>query len=237
VGCAVAAGALVATADASREATPAERAQLFRVSEPARYVRDQVPLRCGHVTMRVSNDRAYALVAPKFSASADCSRFGSNGYELFRRTPPAWTRVFVGSDPPPCSYAVPRDLTPCLKGSGPGPRYRSAVTTVAKRGYAATAAGWDEEADFNALVGRATVRGTRTVRVFFFRLGRLVGWDTQRGRPRVSYAWRGDDVIALRYFASRPSVQCRSPTEVRFVLRGRLLLRLDRLPTDAGCRR
>jgi hypothetical protein len=187
--------------------------------------------------MRVSNDGVYALVAPKFSPFAKCSRFGLNGYELFRRTPPSWTRVFVGSDPPPCPYAVPVDLTPCLRSAKPGPRYRSAARTVAERGYSELAARWDEDAAFNALIGRRTVDGTRTVRVFFFRFGQAVGSDTQKVRLRVSYAWRGDDVIAIRYFARRPSAQCRSPTEVRFVLRGRRLVPLDRLPTGAGCRR
>jgi hypothetical protein len=187
--------------------------------------------------MRVSNDGVYALVAPEFSPSADCSRFGFNGYELFRRTPPSWTRVFVGSDPPPCSYAVPVDLTTCLEGAKPGPRYRSAVRTLAERGYSAVAATWDEDAAFNALIGRRTVDGTRTVRVFFFRFGHAVGSDTRGVQLRLSYPWRGDDVIAIRYLARRPSAQCRSPTEVRFVLRGPRLVRLDRLPTAAGCRR
>jgi hypothetical protein len=226
----------VSLAAAARDATPAERGQLFRASAHARDIREHAPSRCAEIVMRVSG--SFALVEPRFALAPRCARFASNGYELFRRTPPSWTRVFVGSDPPPCSYGVPRDLVRCLAGHRHGPNYRRATLELARRGYRPGAVAWDEQQRFNAVTATRKTGSPRR-RVFFFLGSALVAVDTRLGSADVALAWRGDEVIALRYRFRGPPA-CRLARMVRFVLRHGRVVPLDRVPpvvSAAGCRR
>jgi len=43
-----------------------------------------------------------------------CIRYASDGFFILRRTT-RWRIIYNGSDPPPCSMSIPRDLIGCLK--------------------------------------------------------------------------------------------------------------------------
>lgn len=219
---------VASVAVAARPASAAERQQLFRASAKARYVRAHVPARCVRIRMVLSDNGEYAFVGASFTASPDCERFGFNGYELFRRIGSAWMRIFVGSDPPPCSYAVPHDLVACLETPPPGPNNRIARAELVGRGYQVRGESWDEEQQFNALVVGHRRGGGSRERVFFFSRSTLVGADSPVGSGHVALAWRGDDVIALAYGLTGRG--CPAARTVRFVLRDGRLARLDPLP-------
>jgi hypothetical protein len=167
--------------------------------------------------VRISANGVFGKVEPRFSTAARCSRWASNGYELFRRTPPSWTPIFGGSDPPPCSFGVSRDLSPCLTlPQGSRANLAAASRAVRRLGFTPRPGPWEEDLEFNALVAQ---HGS-LAETFFFQATKLVGTDPVGRLPRT-YAWRGDDVIAIRY-----GTRC---APVRYELESARVKRLDSL--------
>lgn len=109
-------GATIApTGLAERAPTPRQRAALT-LALPSSIRSD--PVGCVWLSIAVSNNGKYAIVAPVFldATRMPCLRYASNGYWLLKRSPVKWVIVFNGSDPPPCSLRVPRDLvSSCLR--------------------------------------------------------------------------------------------------------------------------
>jgi hypothetical protein len=207
--------AIVAIAAAARAPTPTERASILRASPIAHYLA-HAPTSCVHIDVAVSRDGLFAEVGARFGSAKACTRWTFNGFELFRRTPPSWTLIYVGSDPPPCSFGVARDLVACIAyPQGPRPHLAAAKRLVRRLGFLPRPGPWEEALEFNALVA---ARGSVT-RVYFFRGARLLG--TGGGTTVPTYAWRGEDVIAIRY-ASRCA-------PVRYALHAGRLRRLDPL--------
>jgi len=69
-----------------------------------------------HISTR--NPR-YAFTGLEFlnwrNPHSGCVRYVGNGFYILKRTRTRWRLVYEGSDPPPCSLRVPRDLTSCLR--------------------------------------------------------------------------------------------------------------------------
>jgi hypothetical protein len=207
---------LAVAAPAARAPTPRERQALLQASALARSLA-RAPAGCVTFDVRVSADGVFGKLEPRFRTAARCSRWASNGYELFRWTPPSWTLIFAGSDPPPCSFGVSRDLTPCLNlPQGSRANFAAAARVVRRLGFQPRPGPWEEELEFNALVAE---HGS-LVRTFFFQAAKLLGTDSG-GRTARTYAWRGDDVIAIRYGTRCPPV--------RYELESGRLRRLDAL--------
>jgi hypothetical protein len=103
----------VSTADAARQPTFRER-EALTAALPS-YVR-RIPVGCVFLHMRVSRNGRYAEVNPAFlSATRDpCLRYAFDGFWILRRSA-RWKIIYGGSDPPPCSLRVPRDLITCLR--------------------------------------------------------------------------------------------------------------------------
>ena len=105
-------GADVPSAHAARPPTFNER-EALTLALPA-WLR-RYPVGCVWLSMSVSNNRRYAIVAPAFlnATRPPCLRYASNGYWILKKSP-SWRIVFNGSVMPPCSLGVPRDLTKCF---------------------------------------------------------------------------------------------------------------------------
>jgi hypothetical protein len=55
------------------------------------------------------------LLEPGSPKSDPCLRYAANGFWILEKTS-RWKIVFNGSDGPPCSVGVPKDLGGCLRG-------------------------------------------------------------------------------------------------------------------------
>lgn len=115
---AVLAAGFPATTHAARAPTRIERVYITRAL-PA-YDRS-LPAGCVFFDTRVSTQAPYARVDPVYlvdwnRSSDPCARYAANGFYLLRRVSVTrWRIVHNGSDPPPCSLHIPRDLTTCLR--------------------------------------------------------------------------------------------------------------------------
>jgi hypothetical protein len=113
--CAIAAAllafALPAAAGAARPPTVAERTAIT-TALPTGFKR--YPIGCVWLPTVVSSSGRYATVRPVVLATPPCIRYAGNGYWILRKRP-RWRIVFAGSEPPPCSLGVPRDLIRCVK--------------------------------------------------------------------------------------------------------------------------
>jgi hypothetical protein len=78
---------------------------------------NRIPKTCHALDIRVSNNGRWATVTSVFTPTEQCERWAGDGYSLLRRLPGgSWRIVFEGSDPPPCSLRVRRDLIrTCLR--------------------------------------------------------------------------------------------------------------------------
>lgn len=107
---------LVSPAAARRPATRAERTALVRALPRAyRLGIANAPAGCVTFVARISASGRYAEVTPRFSSRARCVRYASDGFFLVRRIAKRWTTIYDGSDEPPCSLGVPRDLIACAR--------------------------------------------------------------------------------------------------------------------------
>ena len=100
-----------ASALASRQPTFRER-EAITAALPAAF--RSYPVGCVFLRTVVSNSGRYATVEPVFlnALRQPCLKYASNGYWILRKTT-KWKVVFSGSEPPPCSLGVPRDLVRC----------------------------------------------------------------------------------------------------------------------------
>lgn len=75
-----------------------------------------IPVGCVWLDVEVSANGRYARVDPVFlnAARPPCLQYASNGFWILRRST-RWNVAYSGSDPPPCSLGVPRDLTHCMR--------------------------------------------------------------------------------------------------------------------------
>jgi hypothetical protein len=101
-----------ASALAARQPTLPER-EAITAALPADFKR--YPVGCVFLRTAVSNDGRYATVTPAFlnALRPPCARYASNGYWILRKTT-RWKVIFEGSESPPCSLRVSRDLVRCL---------------------------------------------------------------------------------------------------------------------------
>jgi hypothetical protein len=77
------------------------------------------PIGCVRLGMSVSSNGRYAEAGLDYlnARRPPCAKYVSNG-NWFLKKETRWTIIFNGSDPPPCSLGVPRELPtawPCLR--------------------------------------------------------------------------------------------------------------------------
>lgn len=94
---------------------------------------------------------------------------------------------------------------------------------------------FDASEPFNVVVGfRKGAESTGAPRAFFFLNGAFLGNDDPAPSAGITMRWRAGDTIALEYTLYRPNnPQCCATggaATVRYRLRGRSVVRLDRLP-------
>ena len=73
-------------------------------------------MNCVWLDISVSNDGRFAIVGPEFlnASRPPCVKYAANGFWLLKKTASRWKIVFTGSEGPPCSLGVPRDLAGCM---------------------------------------------------------------------------------------------------------------------------
>jgi hypothetical protein len=79
----------------------------------------RAPVECLFVKITVSTRNSrYALVVPQVinrrGKQSPCLKYAGNGFCIVKKTR-IWRIIYEGSDPPPCSLRVPRDITACLR--------------------------------------------------------------------------------------------------------------------------
>jgi hypothetical protein len=111
---AVAAG-VCAGVEAKRLPTLAERAAIVGAL-PTGLTGE--PVRCTAIDVTVSGDGRWAQATPVFFVqNKGCLRYAANGWFFLHRVGARWKVAFNGSEAPPCSLHVPRDLaSTCAKG-------------------------------------------------------------------------------------------------------------------------
>jgi hypothetical protein len=107
----------VPVALASREPGVREREEITNWYSPR--IRN-APVECVSIFIRISSrNAAYALTYPQvlnaLKPRSRCLKYASNGLYILRKRQGKWRQIFLGSDHPPCSLKVPRDLTPCQR--------------------------------------------------------------------------------------------------------------------------
>jgi hypothetical protein len=105
-----------AAALGARQPSLGEREAITRTL-PASFRR--APVECIFVKINVSTRNSrYALVDVQVinwrNKKTGCSKYLHDGFYIVKKTK-GWRSIYEGSEPPPCSLRVPRDLTPCLK--------------------------------------------------------------------------------------------------------------------------
>jgi hypothetical protein len=103
---AVAAVAAPAAANARRAPTFDERVAITRALQFAVAV---------SANGRFATATPEVLIPHPVPAKDPCLRYAGNGFFVLRKAG-RWKVIFVGSDWPPCSLGVPRDLTACAEG-------------------------------------------------------------------------------------------------------------------------
>jgi len=73
---------------------------------------------CVFIDIRISSrDARYALVGVQalnaLKPHSRCLRYAVNGFDILKKQRGKWRSIFAGSDAPPCSLKVPRDLIQC----------------------------------------------------------------------------------------------------------------------------
>ena len=105
-------------ASAARAPRPAERLAILRTLH-ARSPGPAMPIDCANYVIRVSQNPLWASVGVKYLTSDPvCLRYAANPGLTILKRPSAvrWKIVYGGSDPPPCSMHVPKDLwNECLR--------------------------------------------------------------------------------------------------------------------------
>ena len=74
------------------------------------------PNRCVKLEVTFSHDKRFAEVEPVRSTCPDPGYGGNPGVVFLRRPGKRWTEVFTGSDAPPCSLGIPKELADCYVG-------------------------------------------------------------------------------------------------------------------------
>ena len=78
----------------------------------------RTPAECVWIDIRVSNNSKWAIAEPHFLVGASpndrCLKYAADGRYIARLQKGRWPIIFVGSDLPPFSSGVPKDLSPCL---------------------------------------------------------------------------------------------------------------------------
>ncbi|HEX7625690.1 MAG TPA: hypothetical protein VF379_01445 [Gaiellaceae bacterium] len=103
---------LAGAAQAKRAPQLSER-EAITAALPA-FLRNE-PVGCVWLDVSVSNNGKYAIASTVYlnALHPPCARYASNGYWILRKIA-RWKIVYNGSEFPPCSLGVPRDLTRCL---------------------------------------------------------------------------------------------------------------------------
>jgi hypothetical protein len=101
-------GATARAAEAARKPTFRER-EAITAALPAWFKR--YPVGCVAIDIAVSNNGRFARVTPVFlnATRAPCGRYASNGDWILKKGK-TWKLIFSGSDAPPCSLGIPKDL-------------------------------------------------------------------------------------------------------------------------------
>ena len=113
--CAIGAGVMLAAnagpASAACKPTFKER-EAITAALPA-WLR-RYPVGCVALDITVSKNGKYATVDPVFlnATHEPCTHFASNGIWILKKLK-TWRVIFNGSEAPPCSLGVPRDLGGC----------------------------------------------------------------------------------------------------------------------------
>jgi hypothetical protein len=107
--------ASAAAVSAARQPTRTERQAITNALPPS--IRS-MPVGCVWLDIRVSRNPKYGYVAPEalstLSPKSKCLRYASNGFFILRKKPTGkWRVIFEGSNWPPCSRRIPRDLVGC----------------------------------------------------------------------------------------------------------------------------
>ncbi len=104
----------VPSAPAARPPTLPERAAITRALPL--YDRN-TPAECVWFNIRVSRNPRYAEVDPVYLVATPmsrCLRYAKDGFYVLKKIR-KWKIIYSGSDPPPCSMRIPRDLGECLR--------------------------------------------------------------------------------------------------------------------------
>jgi hypothetical protein len=107
---------LAPAATAARQPTLTERAALT-AALPASFQNE--PVGCIYLGITVSSTGRFAKVTPVYlnAQKTPCVKYAANGWWILKKTGGSWKIVFNGSDMPPCSLGVPKDVaSACLKG-------------------------------------------------------------------------------------------------------------------------
>ena len=111
---------LIAAACSSSKPTarpPTHREREGIVDALPAFVR-KIPTECVQVDVRISHNSKYAFAGPEFfnaiKPSSRCARYAFGGGFFILRKTSGWKMVYEGSDPPPCSLKIPRELSGCL---------------------------------------------------------------------------------------------------------------------------
>lgn len=109
------AAVLVSTAVAARQPTHQEREAIVRALPAS--IRN-TPVECLRLVVRISRNPRYSYVGREYlnaiKPGSRCTRYAGDGFYILKKAP-GWKIIYTGSDPPPCSKRIPRDLGPCLK--------------------------------------------------------------------------------------------------------------------------
>jgi hypothetical protein len=107
------AGGGSSSAETVRQPTFKEREAITAAMPP--WLR-RYPIGCVRLGMLVSSNGRYAEAGLEFlnATRPPCAKYVSNG-NWFLKKQKRWRIIFNGSDPPPCSLKIPRELaTACL---------------------------------------------------------------------------------------------------------------------------
>jgi hypothetical protein len=70
----------------------------------------KVPGGCLALDIRLSTNGRWSSVASVVTPTLRCERYGRDGTYILKKSPGGWRLAYLGSDLPPCSLGVPRDL-------------------------------------------------------------------------------------------------------------------------------
>jgi hypothetical protein len=98
-----------AEANASRQPTLQEREGITNAL-PSWF--KKYPVGCIWLETIVSNNSRYGETGPVFlnALHEPCLKYASNGFWILKKVGAQWKIVFNGSDAPPCSLGIPKDI-------------------------------------------------------------------------------------------------------------------------------